>query len=302
MKYNDEVILSIKALSQEGFSSRFIADILGISKSGVNNVLAYLNDGPRILYFDLESTPSIAATFKRFNTNITPAQVIQEGGWLLSAAWSWENDYTIYGKAITPSAAKAQDDLEVVYEMYNQIDQADIVVAHNGAKFDLPLLKARLIKNKLQPLKSVKLVDTLAIAKTLKFESNKLDSLCHYLDIGRKESTTGISMWLKCMEGDKDALERMLKYNMQDIHLLKELYYLVRPYHKNGPNYGQYYNDGKIHCPACGDTNLIVTGNTVYCGNNEYEEYVCNGCGHRSRSRNGLTSKEQRSMLLAHAG
>lgn len=303
MKYTSAQISLIIELKNDGYSSRQIANIVGGSKSGVNELLNRLtNSGPRVLMFDLENAPSVAAAFQRFNVNLTPSHIIQEGGWLISASWKWLGKEKIEGSVLTPSEALAQDDSRIVQEMADQFEQADFVVAHNGKRFDVPLLRARILKNKLRPMKTVRVIDTLIIARSMKFESNKLDSLCNYLDIGRKIETTGIGLWMRCMNGDKKSLADMLKYNKQDVSLLEELYLELRPFDRTGPNYGQYYSDDKMHCPACGSTDLESTNNRVYTNVSQFQEYVCNDCGHRSRTRGSVNSKQQRANLLMRAG
>lgn len=303
MYYTNEQLAQIVHYKNSGFSSRDIAQAVGISKSGVNTALKRLySSGPRVLMFDLENAPSLACAFQRFNVNLTPSHIVQEGGWLISASWKWLGKETTQGVVLTPDEALEQNDSRIVQTMIDQFEQADFVVAHNGKRFDVPLLRARVLKNGLRPMKTVRCIDTLVIAKSMKFESNKLDSLCNYLDIGRKLETTGIGLWMKCMNGDRQALAKMLEYNKKDVDLLEELYLELRPFDRTGPNYGQYYNDGLLHCPACGSTNLSQTGNLVYTNVSQYPELVCDDCGHRSRERGSTNSKEQRANLLMRAG
>ena len=303
MHYTNEQLALIVHYRNQGMSSREIAEQIGGSKSGVNDALSRFNkSGPRILMFDLENAPSIACAFQRFNINLTPAHIVQEGGWLISSSWKWLGRDKIHGVVLTPTESLEQNDSRIVQTMTDLFEEADFVVAHNGKRFDVPLLRARVVKNRMRPMKTVRCIDTLVIAKSMKFESNKLDSLCNYLDIGRKMETTGIGLWMKCMNGDKQALAKMLEYNKQDVSLLEELYLELRPFDRTGPNYGQYYNDGKRHCPACGSTDLEGTGNKVYTNVSQFEELVCNDCGHRSRMRGSVNNKEQRANLLMRAG
>lgn len=306
MKLNDKQKEWIKHYNTMGLSSREIERRTGISKSAINYFLngresskeSLPTSGPRILLFDLESTPSIVAAFKRWKVNIGSESVIREGGHLLSACYKFLGDSKITKQVLTPKEAKEGNDARIVAQLYEVVEQADILVAHNCNAFDYPLFRTRLLDNGMPPPKTVKLIDTLKIAKSLKFNSNKLDSLGHYLNVGRKMPTEGMKLWLDCMEGDKEALKKMVDYNEQDVILLEEVYLKLRAFDTNPVNAGQYHSDGEQHCPVCGSTDLTETGNNVYTQVSQFEEVVCGDCGHRSRTRKPLNDKTHRSNLL----
>jgi DNA-directed RNA polymerase subunit RPC12/RpoP len=305
MKLNDNQKEWITRLSELGFSSREIQARTGISKSAINY---YLNgrskpavkqkDGPRILLFDLESAPSIVAAFKRFKVNIGSESVVREGGYIISACYKFLGEDKMTKLVQTPKEAKEGDDSRIVANLYVAFEEADLVVGHNAERFDVPLFKTRLIANGFPPPPTVKTVDTLKIAKTLKFNSNKLDSLGHYLDVGRKVETSGMGLWLRCMDGDRQALKTMLEYNEQDVNLLEQVYLKLRAFDIKPANAGQYFKDNEVHCPVCGSTDLDFTGNTVKTSVSEFPEVACNDCGHRSRTRQSTSTKESRAKLL----
>lgn len=299
-------------------SSRSIAALLNISKSTVNNIINRKNKeiddfewellpydtkqhGPRILFFDLESTPSIVATFGRWKQNIGTESVLREGGFLLSACWKYLGEDTVTKMVLTPEQAIAGDDTSIVCGLYEAFEQSDIVVAHNAARFDVPLFKTRLISHGMPPPKTVKVVDTLQIAKGLRFNSNKLDSLGNYLDVGRKIETTGISLWIRCMHGDQSALKEMVDYNEQDVILLERVYMRLRAFDTRPANAGHYFSDDYHRCPVCGSTHIEPTGSSVFTPVSEFAEVLCNDCGHRSRTRTIINSKEKRKNLLITA-
>lgn len=319
MKLMPETVQKIIELKDYGYSSRKIAAILNIGKSTVNdNYSRYSSNsddfsldlkekskvktGPRILFFDLESTPSIVAAFGRWKVNVGTESVLREGGYLLSACWKFLGEDEVTRMVLTPQEAKEGNDLSIVCALFEAFEEADIVVAHNAKKFDVPLFNTRLLANGMPPPKPVKVVDTLQIAKkNLKFNSNKLDSLGHYLGVGRKIETTGMSLWIRCMDGDKEALQQMLEYNAQDVVLLEKVYLELRAFDPSPANAGHYFNDYQHHCPVCGSTEVEESGNSVFTPVSEFAEVVCNSCGHRSRKRTALNSKEKRAKLLVTA-
>ena len=72
-------------------------------------------------------------------------------------------------------------------------DEADVVIAHNGDKFDMRKANARF--GHYEPPMPVQQVDTLKVArKYFKFESNKLGDLGEHLGLGNKEVTGGFAL------------------------------------------------------------------------------------------------------------
>jgi len=300
--YSDEIKQEILRLNKFGFSSRQIASELGISKSGVNK---YLNsgeilsiDGPKILFLDLETAPAIVVAFNRFDVNLTQDHILKEGGYILTAAWSWLGSDTIYRIALDEDEVEAGDDSVIVAALYEQIEEADIIIAHNGIKFDFPVINARLLVNNFPPHKTVKKMDTLRMAKHFKFPSNKLDSIGAFLGLGRKVDTGGITLWTRILQGDMEAIDEMVEYNDRDVRLLKDVYRKLFAFNSATVNFGHYYDDDKLRCPACGSDDITPTGHSVYTPVSQFSEYSCGSCGHRSRSRSAVNSREKRKNTL----
>jgi DNA polymerase III epsilon subunit-like protein len=307
LKVSQELREVIKNLSKR-HSQRQISAITGVSKSHVGRIL--LQDctkeesseiKPKILFLDIETAGAISHTFGRYNLNLSQANIISEGGWLISYAYAW-NDSQVVGHHSIPELVVAKNDKALVSDLANLINEADIVVGHNIDKFDLAVIKARMIKHRLKPFKTVRTVDTLKIAKQNKFASNKLDDLGEYLGLGRKVKHEGVSLWVKCQQGDPSALTEMLDYNIQDVVLLRNVYNAIKAYDKNPPNLGKILNaklgESKHRCPVCASDNVFKGNYTVHTPVSEYDEYVCKSCGHRSRSRSVVNTKEQRSKIL----
>lgn len=251
---------------------------------------------PVVAFYDLECAPSIAVAFGRFKQNIGVDNVVSEGGWLISAVVKIGNDVTKL--VLTPEEAIRKDDSRIVANLWEIFEGVDIAVAQNGDRFDWPLLKTRCIKNGLPPMKTVKHVDTLKIAKQLKFNSNRLDSLGKELGIGRKVKHEGIDLWIRCMTGDPTALQEMLDYNVGDVGLLETVYNRIRAFDSKHPNVSHFYEGDETRCPVCGSTNVEETGNKVYTPVSEFAEMKCGDCGHRARARKTLNTKEKRGSIL----
>lgn len=298
-----------KELVASGLSQRQACAILGIARATVYDTLKKqqeTNDiatgekskGMRVLLFDLETSPTLAYVWQRWKQNIGSNQIEREGSYMLTAAWKWLGEGDVHC-AFAKDPVNG-DDSNICALLYEAIENSDVIIAHNLQSFDYPILNARLIQNAFPPLKNVKKIDTLAIAKkNFKFNTNKLDDLGKYLGVGRKIDTGGFELWHKTIKGDNEAFCQMMDYNKQDVLLLERVYLKLRAFDSNpAANAGHYYNDNLSRCPVCGSSEVIETGNASYTPVSKFVEMVCNDCGHRSRKRQAVNDKEKRAGML----
>ena len=151
---------------------------------------------------------------------------------------------------------------------------------HN-TKFDIPVLEAEFLLHGMPPPSPFAHIDLLQTTRRFRLPSRKLDYICQALDIGSKTSHKGMDLWRGCMDGDAESWEIMEKYNRQDVKLLEELYYVLRPWLKNHINLAI----GSSHavCPVCGSHSLRWKGyrrtSTAI-----YKRFVCNDCGRWGQS------------------
>lgn len=306
-KYSEETQSKILALRDKNWSTRKIAKELDIGKSGVIDFLKRINYeqekitiAPTINFIDLESRPAIAAVFGRFKQNVSQDAIIAEGGGLLTYAYKTQGEDAIHGNKVSVEEAIANEDSTICAELWDIVESSDVLIGHNALNFDWPLLKARMILNGFPPMRKVKIIDTLQIVKEFKMQSNKLDSLCRALDIGKKLEHSGISLWVRCMHGDSKALDEMLAYNKVDIELLEELYNIIKPHSTRHPNLALYYPDDAVRCNVCGSKNIEESGNVVTTNLSSFTEHVCKDCRARFKSRKSITTKDQRSKYLSN--
>jgi transposase-like protein len=301
-------------LRGKGLSSRQIGKRLGLGKSTINNYFSWLYNFaeatkfsvetptikmPKILLLDLESAPSKAYIWKRWKENIPQARVISEG-YLLTYSAKWLGSDTIISNRIV----KEEDDYNIVKDLWDLYNQADIVVAHNLNRFDQPLAFARMIYHGFTPPSPTKSVDTLLTAKkNFKFPSNALDSLASYLGIDeRKIQHSGFDLWVRCMNMEQEAFEEMLEYNAQDVVVLEKVYLKLRAWDKLAPNLALYYNDVSEvkRCVCCGSDNLELTKYRASTSLSLFDTYQCGNCGKYNRSRSNLRTKDEMKNTLSN--
>lgn len=239
---------------------------------------------PRILIFDIETSPLKAYIWNTWKTNVYQEQIISDWFCLAwSAKWLYSNE--IMGEVVTPEEVAKEDDSRIMTYLWELINEADIVVSHNGNNFDIPRINSRFILNGLTPTKPYFSIDTCQIAKKqFGFTSNKLDALAGYFNIPHKLDTD-FNLWKRCLEGDKEALSYMLKYNKKDVAILEEIYLKLRPWIKNHPNIGNLA-DSQMSCACCGSDNISPIPDKYYFTSvGKYKLYRCNVCGAVSRAR-----------------
>lgn len=233
---------------------------------------------PKILVFDIETAPNLAYVWGKYEQDV----IDFENEWYVlcwCAKWLDEkkihssklNDYKLFKK-------DKQNDYEVVKALWYLLDEADVVIAHNGDRFDIKKINARFIYHGFNPPTDYKSIDTLKVAKKhFSFNSNKLDEIGKLLDVGQKVKHAGFSTWLGCMNGNKKDWDLMLKYNKQDVKLLEKVYYKLRPWITNHPNMNLLNNTIR-NCPNCGSDKLQKNGFRIT-KTNKYQRYKCINCG-----------------------
>lgn len=234
----------------------------------------------RILHFDIENAPLLAYIWSPWDSMVTHERLIHDT-FLISWAAKWDGQRGVLSDVLSSEEAVAQDDTRIVQSLSDLIREADIVVAHNGDKHDIPKLNGRLLQLGLEPLGPVQTIDTLKLAKkSFNIAYRKLDYIGEFLGLGRKIKTD-FDLWKGCYFGDEKALSKMERYNKRDVVLLEKVFNTMKPYVKQLPR----LVDGDGHmCPTCGSHDLMRRG-VRRTNASTFRQYQCKVCGRYSRSR-----------------
>lgn len=231
----------------------------------------------KILFLDIETSPNLGWTWGKYEQDVIEFE--QEWHMLsFSAKWLGSNKTVVYALPDFPGYAKnKRDDKQLVSKLWELINEADVVIAHNGDKFDIRKINSRFIVNGLLPPAPYKTVDTLKIAKKhFGFNSNRLDDLGNILGLGRKLNTGGFKLWKDCMAGKLEAWKKMKAYNKQDVLLLEQVYLKLRPWVSAHPNIGILVD--KNACHACASVNTQRRGYS-HSKQTTYQRIQCMDCG-----------------------
>jgi ribosomal protein S27AE len=229
----------------------------------------------RVLVYDIETSPNLGYVWGKWDQNVLQFEHEWE---ILCFAYKWLGEREVHAV----SREGQPDDRQVVTQLRNLFDEADVTVTHNGKAFDKKKANTRLIVHGLTPPSPYREVDTLQVARRqFAFNSNKLDDLCRMLGLPRKKQTGGFKTWLGCMADDPKAWERMVRYNKADVVILERLYLRMRPWVVNHPNLNL---DRPEACPRCGHGVLIARGWKTAAVTRR-RSFQCKKCGGYSAGR-----------------
>lgn len=253
---------------------------------------------PKIYVIDIETAPKIAYVWRFFKEHVGAKQVLDHGHIMSFAAKLLGDDNIIYHEN------RKDDDSLITKSLIEILDDADIVIAQNGDRFDLPSINGRALVHGLRPPSPYKTVDTLQVArKEFKFERNSLEYLAMILGCEAKEAHKnfpGFELWLECLRGNDAAWEEMKTYNIQDILTLEEVYLKMRPWIRNHTNLGVLIEADVPVCPKCGSLHVHHRGYTTT-NTGKYKRFRCVDCGGWARTRLTEYAKDKRQVLLVNA-
>lgn len=262
-----------------------------------NKNVVETKSNPKILIFDLETAPLRSYVWKIWKENINPLNgQLQSESFMITWSAKWLFEDKIMSDALTKDEILNEDDSRLVKSIYDLVNEADLVIAHNAQNFDVPVLNTRFIRNGLRPTTPYRIIDTLKEAKKhFKFTSNKLDYLGKILGLGEK-IPTDFNLWVNCLKGSDKAIEEMRTYNIQDVLLLEDVYLALRPYIKSHPNLNLYIENDVCRCPSCLSDKITWEG-TYVTNANKYYAFRCNNCGAVGRSRSAVLKEKDKKML-----
>lgn len=239
---------------------------------------------PRILLWDVETSFMTVRTFQLFKDITSPSSIIKD--WhLLCVCYKWLGDDKVYSLSKT----LPDNDRELCINMREVLIQADIIIHHNGDKFDVKKFNSRLIFHGLEPIPPLVTVDTLKhIRRVATFSSHRLDYLGQQLGFGGKLDNP-TNLWNAATDGDEKALKQMVKYCKRDVQLLEQVYLRLRPYFKGHPNLN-VIQETVDTCPTCQSSSLHKRGYSIT-RTGKYQRYQCNDCGSWSQGKKNLFTK-----------
>ena len=207
----------------------------------------------KVLIYDIETSPNIGWFWRAgYKQNIGTHQILKERA-IICVSYKWLGEEQVYNLTWD----KNQDDKFLIEQFVEVLNEADLIVAHNGDRFDIKWLKTRALYHRIPMLPNYPQFDTLKIAKSkLYLNSNRLDYIAKFLGYEGKIQTTP-DLWHKiCILNDQQALIDMLNYCDEDVRQLEKVYnelkYLDNPRLHTGVLQGKT----KQTSPITGNVNI----------------------------------------------
>lgn len=191
----------------------------------------------KILIYDIETSPNEGWFWRAgYKQNIEYNQIKKERA-IICLSYKWLGEKEIYNLTWDEN----QNDYFLIEQFIEVLNEADLIVAHNGDNFDIKWLKTRALIHKLhyKMLPNYKQFDTLKVVKSkLYLNSNRLDYIAKILGFSGKIRTR-YELWDEvCFDNNRESLKEMLEYCDEDVvqleHVYKELSYLDNPYYHQG--------------------------------------------------------------------
>ena len=172
-----------------------------------------------ILYLDIEVSKSLYFNYgAKVPSKYLRSDDILHEYYIICWSASYLHSDQVWSDCVSAKEAKGWTDAKILQKIHDLMASADALAGHNIDAFDIKKLNTRFEKNGLEPVIGKKTYDTLKIArKNLALESNKLDDILKWYGLRPKDDITNDD-WLRIVkEQDKDTLEKVMKYNVNDV-------------------------------------------------------------------------------------
>lgn len=208
---------------------------------------------PKVLIYDIETSFNIGWFWRGgYKQNITPKQIIKERK-IICISYKWLGEDQVYNLVWDEN----QDDKFILENFIPVMNEADLLVAHNGDRFDLKWIKTRALCHRLDMLIDYPQFDTLKVAKKkFLFNHNHLDYISKLLGFDGKYKTD-IDLWIDViLKKDKKQLQYMVDYCDEDVRQLEEVYKIIMGWEQPKFHAGVMKGKNKQTSPITGGKNL----------------------------------------------
>lgn len=226
----------------------------------------------RRLFFDIETSPCVGWFWRPgYNLNLDYNNIL-ENAKIICICYKWEGDKKTYSLHWDSK----QNDKKMLQDFIKVLNQSNEVIGHNSDKFDIKWLRTRCLIHGIDMMPDYTSIDTLKEArKGFNFPSNRLDSIGRYTGVGKKLKTTGELWYDTCFKNDRAALNKMIKYCIQDVVLLEKVYSKMKSFIK--PKYSMA--EDRASCPRCNSVNVKLRANKISGAGVRYKQMQCANCG-----------------------
>lgn len=268
-----------------------------LSKEQEAILFGYDQEKIKRLFFDIETSPMIVYSWRVGWKLTIPTDNIIEDWKIICISYKWEDEDKVH----TLSWDDNRCDKQLLIDFIKIANEADEMIAHNGDRFDIKKIRTRCIYHRIPMFPKYRTLDTLKKAKSgFNFNSNRLDYIAKFLGVGAKLKHEGFPMWVKCMQGDEQALKDMIEYCEMDIIVLEDVWFVLQNYIKNNTHVGTHNGKLKASCPNCGSEDFGLLKNNFTALGTIKRQLECNPCGYVYETSNSAwrTFLEMKSNII----
>lgn len=242
------------------------------------------------LLIDTEWTFANGNFFPSKKPQFIAASRIKHRQFCCNASWMWDHQVSVQSVSVLDDRKQFEEnfrnDKVVAVAMHKVMSEADVIVAHNLDRFDLPMLNVIFALYGLGPIPEKKMIDTLKAARNnFRFAGNGLDDLLKFFGHAGKAEKPD---WDKLTDGNEAEIKKSIKYCNRDVKGLQIVLHILKPYMKNLPK-PRVIKQPKLRkqvnfygiecCDACGSKMLRNKG-LENSGNKPYPSVRCMECNH----------------------
>ena len=231
--------------------------------------LAELTKKPKVLIWDLETSPAILYGFSLWNQNHSINQIIEPSRVLCFAAkWLDKKQTEFYSEYHTSHE-------DMIKQAWRLLNEADVVISYNGIGFDSKHANREFLLAGLGPVSPFVDIDLLRVNRAnFKFLSNKLGYVTEAVGLPTKLETGGMELWKRVLANEPAAWAKFKKYNVRDVQVTEKLYLLLaQGGWIKGVHAGLFSHDMTV-CHSCGSPDLTPVG-VMYSRTTAYPKALC---------------------------
>jgi hypothetical protein len=235
-----------------------------------------MNKLKKRLFFDIETSPNIGFFWQSgYRLNVPYSNIIKERA-IICICYKWEGEDKVYSLTWD----KDQDDKVMLEKFIEIANDANELVGHNGDRFDLPWIRTRCLYHRIPTFPTYVTIDTLKHARSkFRFNSNRLDYIAQFLNVGEKTETGGFDLWKNIvLNKDKEALKNMVEYCKNDVAILEKVYHELAKYVPHKTHLGALVTGEKTCCPECGSSDLRHSQTRYSATGTPRIQMQCNNC------------------------
>jgi DNA polymerase elongation subunit (family B) len=228
------------------------------------------------LFFDIEVSPNIGFFWQPgHKISIGYENIIKERA-IICICYKWDGEKKV--SSLTWDGS--QDDKQMLKSFIKVANSADELIGHNGDRFDLTWIRTRCLFHGIPVFPTFVTIDTLKAARQkFRFNSNRLDYIGKFLNLGQKLHT-GFDLWKGIvLEKDEPKLKKMVRYCKQDVRLLEAVFNKLKNYIPAKTHAGVIAGKDKRSCPECGSDKVNKVVKRVSALGTIKQQMKCMDCG-----------------------